>query len=255
MNWDAFFELYGALPRGGPGSDAATLQAIRMLDPVPEHPRILDLGCGPGKQSLVLARELGGEVTALDLHAPYLERLERAARQQGLADRIRLRHADMNALDDPPGSYDLVWSEGALYILGFLEGLRRVGPLLRPSGTLAVTEPVWTAAEPPAEIRGFFEAEYPAIASIPDTLAKAGQAGLDPYAHFTLPPECWLEEYYAPMRRRIALLEPRAGTNPELREVLDDARREIGLYERHGSSYGYEFLLMRRPRSASTRDG
>ncbi len=255
MNWDAFFELYGALPRGGPGSDAATLEAIRMLDPVPEHPRILDLGCGPGKQSLVLARELGGEVVAVDLHAPYLERLERAAREQGLAERIRVRCADMGALEDPSGSYDLVWCEGAIYNLGLGEGLRRFEPLLRPGGTLAVSEAVWIADDPPLPVREFWEAEYAAIASIADTLATATEEGLEVYEHFTLPPTCWLDEYYAPMRRRMSALEPRAAEDPDLREVLEDARREIDLYERHGSSYGYEFLLMRRPRSASTRDG
>ncbi|MCT7956183.1 hypothetical protein [Laspinema palackyanum] len=45
-------------------------------------------------------------------------------------DRITIRQADLGALEDPPGSFDLIGSEGAIYLLGFANGLRLWHPLL-----------------------------------------------------------------------------------------------------------------------------
>ena len=82
---EALFRLYADLPRQGPGSDAVTLDIMRRLPPLPTGARVLDLGCGSGRQTLVLARELGVPVIAVDLYREFLDRLERAAAEQGLA--------------------------------------------------------------------------------------------------------------------------------------------------------------------------
>jgi serine/threonine-protein kinase HipA len=94
---------------------------------------VLDLGCGSGRPSLVLAETLGARVLAIDLHQPLLDRLSARARAQGLADLIEVRCADIGALDLAPGSVDLLWSEGAIYLLGFEVGLTRWRPLLATS--------------------------------------------------------------------------------------------------------------------------
>ncbi len=248
MNLEALFELYDGLPRGGPGSEASTREALRRLAPRPSRPRVLDLGCGPGAQTLVLARELGGTVVGVDNHRPFLESLERAAREQGLEGRILAREGDMGALDEPPGSFDLIWSEGAIYNLGFQQGLRRWAPLLAPGGSIVVSEAVWLTDDPPAAAREFWEAEYPAIATLAATITLAREVGFSVYAHFPLPPSDWRDSYYGPLRERIALLQPRAASNPDLAQVLADSRHEIEMYERNGHSYGYAFLLMRPAR-------
>jgi methylase of polypeptide subunit release factors len=61
------------LPREGPGDDASTECALRLLQHLPPRPRILDIGSGPGAQTLVLARATGGTVTAIDVHQPFLD--------------------------------------------------------------------------------------------------------------------------------------------------------------------------------------
>src|SRR5688572_18401972 len=95
---ESFFLLHSGLPREGPGSDDSTRQALRRLGALPAEPRVLDLGCGPGRQTLVLARELGAVITAVDAHAPFLKELEAAAASQGLGHLIRTRCADFGAL-------------------------------------------------------------------------------------------------------------------------------------------------------------
>jgi SAM-dependent methyltransferase len=163
---EALFRLFEPLPRQGPGSDACTREALRRLPALPAAPRVLDLGCGTGRSSLVLAAALRTKVIAVDLHQPFLDRLRATARERGLEHLIEPRCADMAAPGVPPGSVDLLWSEGALYLLGFEDGLRLWRPLLAADGHLAVTECSWLCPEPPAEVAAYFRAGYPAMAGI-----------------------------------------------------------------------------------------
>ena len=240
---EALFRLFETLPRQGPGSDACTCEALRRLPPLPAAPRVLDLGCGAGASTLVLAATLRTRVIAVDMHQPFLDQLRATAQTRGLAPLIEPRCADMRAPGVPPGSVDLLWCEGALYLLGFEQGLRLWRPLLAPGGHLAVTECSWLCAEPPAEAAAFFAAGYPGMAGIAANLERARSAGFDPLDHFTLPPAAWWDEFYAPLQERMAQLAPDA--DPALAAVIDDTRREIDLYRRHGDSYGYVFYLLR----------
>jgi methylase of polypeptide subunit release factors len=67
-----FLEIYGTLPRAGPGSTADTLRALSMV-PHTDVRSVLDLGCGPGAQTLVLAEVLPeADILALDLNPPMV---------------------------------------------------------------------------------------------------------------------------------------------------------------------------------------
>lgn len=238
-----FFLVHQGLSREGPGNDAATLRALRRLPPLPAWPRVLDLGCGPGAQTVVLARELGTPVVAVDLHRPFLDQLERSAREAGLADLIEVRCADMGALDDPPSSVDLIWCEGAVFVLGFVESIRRWRPLLRPAGLMVVSDAVWLVDDPPAGARAHW-AEYP-LASAAERMRSAEAEGMSVIDSFPLGPEAW-RGYYQPLRRRLEALRREAADNPALAQVLDETEREITGFELHGSTFGYQFFLMQK---------
>ncbi|MHC4698125.1 MAG: class I SAM-dependent methyltransferase, partial [Planctomycetota bacterium] len=109
MDMEALFTLHSDIPREGPGSDEATREAIRRLPPLPSQPRILDLGCGPGKQTLVLARHFRTPIIAVDFHAPYLDCLRQSAEAEGLSDLVITRLGRMEELEERPGSVDLIW--------------------------------------------------------------------------------------------------------------------------------------------------
>lgn len=245
MDLEAFFALHCDLPREGPGTDEATREAIRRLPALPPSPRILDLGCGPGRQTLVLARELNAPVTAVDLHEPFLVQLKKAAAAEGLSDRITILQADMGSLPDAPGSIDLIWSEGAIYNLGFANGLHLWRSLLRDGGIIVASEATWLQKNPPAEVAEFWQQEYPAMTAIAANIKTATDAGLEVFDYFVLPRSGW-EEYYQPIRERIAMLRPQAANNPALARVLAEHDREIDMCDRFGDSFGYVFYMMRK---------
>ena len=85
---DVFFEIHNGLPQEAPGSQSSTMRALSLVPSLPARPRILDVGCGPGRQTLILARETGGEITAVDNHQPYLDELLTRAKKQGFDERI-----------------------------------------------------------------------------------------------------------------------------------------------------------------------
>jgi SAM-dependent methyltransferase len=246
MSLDALFTLFSGLPRQGPGSDRSTLEALRRLPPLPPGAAVLDLGCGSGKQTLALARALRTHVVGIDIHQPYLDELAQAAAHAGLSEWIRTRCLSMDALDYPPGSIDLIWSEGAAYILGVARALRLWRPLLRDGACLAFTECTWLDAEPPAEVAAFFEEEYPEIATLDENRRRAESEGYEVLDTFPLPAEHWWTEFYTPLRARIAKLRPELPGQPELAAVVAATEREIDLFSRFSSSYGYVFYLLRK---------
>jgi SAM-dependent methyltransferase len=244
---EAFIELHQGLPRQAPGSDAATLEALRRIGPLPPRPRVIDLGCGPGRSTVVLARALDVQVTAVDGHPPFLEQLAASAAASGLADRVVTRCADFSALDDPPESWDLLWSEGAIYHLGFQGGLETWRPLLAPGGAAAVSELTWLGEpdERPDDVVAYWREGYPPMTTVEGNRAAAQRAGYDVVDAFALPAAAW-EEYYAPLERRAGEREADAASDAELAAEIAETRREIATWRASRGSYGYVFYLLRK---------
>ena len=244
--WQAFFKLHRDIPREGPGSDAATRDALRRLPALPPAPRVLDLGCGPGRQTLVLACELDTPIVAVDTHAPYLVQLGQAAQVAGLADRVVPRQASFETLADEPGSIDLIWAEGSIFILGFQRGLTLWRPLLRSGGYLVVSEAAWLTEDPPAEAKAFWDECYPAITTVAGNVGIAAAAGCEAFGQFVLPQSGWWDEYYTPLPQRAERLREQAASDPALAQVLAEHDREVDVCRRFGDSFGYVFYLMRK---------
>ncbi len=244
MSQDAMAMLHQGFAREGPGDDDCTREALRRLPALPPHPVVLDLGCGPGRQTLVLAKTLDMHVIAVDLHAPYLDQLNRSAAAQGVSHLIETRQTDFGALDLAPASIDLIWSEGAAYILGFEESLRRWCPLLTTAGLMAVTECTWLTDRPSEEARRFWNDGYPAMATVDENSRRAHAVGLEVLDTFALPALAWWNDYYTPLLERIERLRPMA--DARLGALLEETEREIDLFRRHGDSYGYVFYLLRK---------
>ncbi len=238
-------ELYGALPRAGPGGGDYTRRAFDMIVGLPSNPRILDIGSGPGIQTLDLAMLTDGRITAIDLMPQMIERLNSAVKEKGLEDRVEVLQMDMNKMDFPTEEFDLVWSEGAIYIMGFKNGLEKVKPLVKDGGFVAVSEVVWLKPDPPEEVQGFWE-EYPEIASIDEKLEVIEELKYEILGHFVLPPEAWTRDYYDHLESKADGLEKEWEGIPEAMEIIKVARDEVDIFKRFHDYYGYCFFVMKK---------
>ena len=162
------FELCEALPRSGPGANECTKRAFDSIPPHSQQPLILDIGCGQGMQTIELAKTSNGKIIALDIHKAFLDILMERAKNEGLEKNISPKNISMLDMDYEDKTFDIIWSEGALYFLGFQEGLKKCHHLLKDNGYLAVTELVYIAPDPPDEIVEYIGGEYPDIKSIQD---------------------------------------------------------------------------------------
>ena len=241
-----FFELYESLPRQGPGNRACAARALAFCRDLPPTPAVLDLGCGVGAQTIHLAELTSGSIVAIDSHAPSIERLKATVSEFGLFEQVTPVVGDMANPPLPPASFDLVWSEGALYNLGIEKALRICHGLLRPGGYLAFTDAVWRRENPPPEVKAGFEDDYPTMGRIPDVLAVIERCGFPLIGHFTLPDEAWWDDFYTPMRYRIEELRDKYEDDDEALAVLDQLAQEPEMHQRYSDYYAYEFFVTRR---------
>ncbi len=243
----AFFAIHCDLPREGPGNRPSLLRALELVGALGEAPKVLDIGCGPGQQTIELARQLPeASITAIDLHQPFLDSLRDSASAAGVSAKIDTLNADMGDLAShfEESTIDLIWSEGAAYNLGLERALREWQPLLSPRGRIALTEPVYLSDDPPDSVTEMFE-DYPGMQSIPVCRDLVSRSGYHLLGDFVLPHEAWTQSYYAPLAERLDLLEARFEPGSPEHGVLQEHRQEIANYERHSEHYGYCFLVMR----------
>lgn len=206
---------------------------------------MLDLGCGAGGQTLQLAElTAASSIVAIDSHPPSIERLRTAAAEQELAHRIQPLVGDIGRPNHAPESFDLIWSEGALYNVGIDNALRIYHGLLRPGGYFAFTEAVWRKESPPPEVIASFE-DYPAMAWVADLTATIEKRDFSLVGHFTLPDEAWWDDFYTPMEQRIENLRGKYSKDTEALAALCQIAEEPELHRRYSEYYAYEFFVVR----------
>ena len=240
-----FWRIHNRLPKQGPGSDPSTRRALSLVRTLPERPRILDLGCGPGRQSLLLARETGGDVTAIDLLPPFLEQLQESAREAGLDHRIHTRQASMSELDDEDESFDLVWSEGAIYNIGFSHGLGLWRRLIRPGASVAVSEATWLRNDAPDKIRTYWQQHYPGMRDQSANEVAVERAGYRLTDSFVLPENEWWDDYYTLIESRLDTLRGERN-DASWQAAISHFDEELEIVREGLGFFGYVFYVMEK---------
>jgi SAM-dependent methyltransferase len=234
--------------RQGPGSEYETALALELARLDNKAPlSVADIGCGTGAATLVLASKLpNARITAVDLFPEFLETLRGRANSAGCSDRIVTLTESMESLPFAEGSFDLIWSEGAIYNMGFRKGLDAWLPFLKPGGVLAISEITWLRPDPPEEIFKFWDSEYPEIASATAKIATLESAGYDLLGYFALPSRSWIDNYYEPIEHRVHGYLERHANGPEAIQIVEMERREAELYRRYQKWFSYGFYIARK---------
>jgi len=239
-----FYEIFESLPRQGPGTREATRKAWSLLPSVPPDAKILDVGCGSGTQTRDLAALTTGTITAVDNHQPFLDTLDTWAKKAGMAHRVKTVCASMDALPFEKRSFNLIWSEGAIFVVGFEQGLNLWKPLLKKGGYMVVSDADWFEPNPPKELMKWWESEGYIPVPEEEMKERVKRTGLRLVATYRLPEEGWWENYLVPLQARVAELRKTHGAIPEDAALLDALEHEAYMYRKYKRWYGYTFFVM-----------
>jgi len=234
-----FFKIHNGDFRGGPGSDLSTERAYNIAKRfLGENISVLDIGAGSGFQTKVLKGMVDGNITALDTSEIYLDKIKKEVG-------VKTVNCSMDNLDSSfsHNTFDLIWSEGAIYIMGLENGLRHWKPFLKKGGIIGFSHISWIQDNPPKEILEYWEAEYPQIATLDENKGIIGEAGYEIKDYFILPSTDWMANFYEKMSERLNLLEKNK-LSPVEKDVVEMHREEIEMYDKYGDYYGYVFFII-----------
>lgn len=236
-------EYFSSTERQGPGSPEITIKALSFIENLSKESRIVDIGCGTGGQTMVLAKHTSGEIRGIDLFPTFINLFNSNASKLNLQRRVKGIIGSMDNLPFQQEEIDLIWSEGAIYNIGFKRGLNEWRKFIKTGGYIAVSEVSWFTDERPTEIDEFWMDAYPEIDTIPNKVEQMQKAGYIPVATFILPENCWTEHFYAPqVSAQEVFLKKHVG-NKVAEGFIANQRHETKLYYKHKAFYGYVFYI------------
>ncbi|NJO82796.1 MAG: class I SAM-dependent methyltransferase [Blastochloris sp.] len=246
-NLQLLVDLHKDAARQGPGSEAETRLAISLSGLRGQRDlRIADIGCGTGASTLILAQELDAHITAVDFLPAFLKALERAAAGAGVKDRITTLAHSMDDLPFKDEELDAIWSEGAIYNMGFEAGIVAWKSFLKPGGILAVSELTWLTSDRPAELQAHWDREYSEVDIASAKMALLEKQGFSPMGYFVLPEYCWLDNYYRPMQERFREFLEVHRNSDAAKAIVASEEVEIALYERYRTFVSYGYYIARK---------
>lgn len=243
FDFNLICEYFSSLERQGPGGPEVTLKALSFIDNLTDKSLIADIGCGSGGQTMILAQNTLGSITGIDLFPTFIDIFNANAEDLKLNQRVKGLVGSMENLPFKNEELDLIWSEGAIYFMGFERGLKEWNRFLKKGGYVVVSEASWFTNERPDEIEEFWNDAYPGIDTIPNKVAQMQNAGYIPIATFIMPENCWIENFYVPqVKAQEDFLKKYLG-NRAVEEFIANEKREAQLYYRYKEYYGYAFYI------------
>ena len=241
---EIFWEIHSELPREGPGDNQSTRRAFELMNGMPAHPKILDVACGPGMQTLELAKLSDCTITAVDFHLPFLKELEVRAAKAGIGDRVTTVHGSMAEMPFADQEFDAIWCEGAMYIMGPSAALKEWKRFLKPQGCIAFTEPCFLTEDVSEDVMKLWISDYPAMGNIENTKRIIEECRYDLLGHFTIPDSAWWDDYYTPQEARLKVLREKYRDAPDKLKRIEETQEEIDMHRKYSQHYGYVFFVV-----------
>jgi len=236
------YEYFSKTERQGPGSPEETIKALEFIEGLDGKSKIADIGCGTGGQTMVLGENTPCEIIGIDAWDGFINQFNQNAQIKNLQNRVKGIVGNMESLPFQEEYFDLIWSEGAIYNIGFERGLNEWKKFLKKGGHIAVTENTWFTEERPSEIQEFWQEIYPQIDTISNKVAQMQKAGYIPVATYMLPENIWTDYYAWQTLRRESFMKKYKG-NTIVKEFVNSQRYEAELYYKYKAYYGYMFYI------------
>jgi len=201
-----------------------TRKAFRML-PQLDKPRILDVGCGSGFPTMELARLSQGELIGIDIDQPALDKFTRKIREAGLNDRVQAVNCSIFDMEFPDESFDIIWAEGSIHVIGFERGLKEWKRFLKPNGFIVV---------------------HDEKGNITEKLAQISSCGYDLLGYFVLNEDTWRDEYFAPLEKLIGSTRTKRPADPRVLEALQNAQWEIDMFKKDPEGNSSVCFIMKK---------
>jgi len=185
-----------------------------------DKPRILDIGCGSGVPTMELARLGQGEVIGIDIDQPALDKLTKKISEAGFSNRVQAVNCSILDMVFPDESFDIIWSEGSIFVIGFKRGIQEWKRFLKPNGFMVI---------------------HDEKGNVEEKLEQISKCGYKLLGYFILSEDTWWTEYFAPLEKLIAKSQTSYADDPHTLEELKQAQRELEMFkhnpERNNSVY------------------
>ena len=249
MDINPVFKIFESLPSLGPGDDEHTEKAFSIIAEPPEGGgEILDVGCGRGAQTMVLARLCPScRITATDIHQPFLDLVDEKAAAEGFSGRIKTVCASMDDLPFGEESFDMIWAAGCASIIGIENAIRYWKKLLKPGGYIMISDVFWFTQTPSDEAREFFAELHPGMMYEDKGFEIIRNAGLELAGSFRLPSRVWEETFYGKMRGKLGELEEEYADDEGALMIIGGLKRQTEIFEKYPDEFGNTYLVMRKP--------
>ena len=222
MQKDISLELNHDLLRQG--FNKYTRKAFQML-PELEKPCIFDIGCGSGVPTLELARLSKGEIIGIDIDQARLDRLTKKIKEAGLTERVKTMKCSLLNMKFPDETFDIIWTEGAIFVIGFEKGIKEWRRFIKPNGFLVV---------------------HDEISEIPKKLKTISVCGYKLIEHFVVPEDIWWNTYYCPLEKRIQKLRKKYRGDPDALAILDKEQHGVDEFKQNPKYRGSVFFVMQK---------
>lgn len=235
--------------RQGPGSEDETKRALELTGIAQKKDlKIADIGCGTGSQTIVLAQNTSAQIVGVDLFPDFLDKLDDKAKELNLQDRITTLAKAMEELPFTNDEFDIIWSEGAIYNMGFKAGVINWKDYLKSDGYLCVSEVTWITDSRPKELEDFWMKTYPEIDKASRKIKYLEDNGFTLVGYFYLNQGSWIKNYYEPIKERISSFLDRHNNSEMAKAIVKEYKTEIEDYQKYKDYYSYGFYIAQKNR-------
>jgi ubiquinone/menaquinone biosynthesis C-methylase UbiE len=201
-----------------------SMKAFNLLPKIKKG-RLLDIGCGTGVPTILIATHSDFEIIAIDIDQELLDILDNKIKNQGLEDRIKTRNLSLFELDFPEESFDVIWAEGSLNIIGFKRGLTEWERLIKKGGFLVIHDDA---------------------TNIKNKLEIIKNTGYKIIEHFVLPDDAWELKYCIPLHERIKKIKNNHKNKPEILKNLKRYEEEIDMFKTDPEQFRSAFYIIQK---------